>query len=89
LSAPLEFVVSLLWAGGFSLLALRRRARPIWLALIAFAAYSAARIVIFARADYDRGRAPLLLIVVGLIMIVLSVFAARSRSRSATAPPME
>jgi hypothetical protein len=89
LSAPLEFVASLLWAGMFALLALRRRARPIWLALIAFAVYSAARIVIFARADYDRGRVPVLLIIIGLIMIVLTLFAARSQSRNATAPPME
>jgi hypothetical protein len=89
LSAPLEFVASLLWAGGFALLTARRRARPIWLALIGFTAYSTARIVIFARADYDRGRVPLLLIVIGLIMIVLTLFAARSQSQSAAAPPTE
>ncbi|PJF26444.1 MAG: hypothetical protein CUN53_07810 [Phototrophicales bacterium] len=89
MSAPLEFVASLLWAGGFALLALQRRARPIWLALIGFAAYSAARIVIFARADYDRGRVPLLLIIIGLIMIVLTLFAARSQSQNATMPPTE
>lgn len=89
LSAPLEFLASLIWSGGFALLAWRQRARPIWLALLGFAAYSAARIVIFARADYDRGRIPLLLVIIGLIMIVLTLFAARSRSHSATAPPME
>lgn len=89
LSAPLEFVVSLLWAGVFALLGWQRRARPIWLAMIGFAAYSAARIVIFARADYDRGRVSLLLIVVGLIMIVLTLFAVRSKAQNAAAPPTE
>lgn len=89
LSAPLEFIASVIWAGGFALLAVRRRARPIWLALIGFAAYSAARIVLFARADYDRGRVPLLLIVIGVIMIVLTLFAARSKAQNAAAPPTE
>lgn len=79
LSLPLEFVVSLLWTGTAAL-----TARALWLrrpaaerqarALLAgFVGYSLLRLILFAQADYDRGRLPFLLVISGLLCTSLII----------------
>lgn len=63
------------WTLGFTWAAialLRRRPRAAELALwlwIGYVSYSCLRLLIFAEADYDRGRLPFLLVLVGFILI--------------------
>ena len=65
LSLPLELVLTLAWALIFAWLAVNLwRGSPtrwLWRAMLVYAAIGLARLLLFARADYDRGRLPILL----------------------------
>ncbi|MDZ4764287.1 MAG: hypothetical protein SGI73_07010 [Chloroflexota bacterium] len=83
LSPPLEVVTGGLWAAAFALVAwrsVRRTAHPrsAGRMIAAFAAYSAVRLFIFARSDYDRERLSFLFLMTGLIIISGLFFAGRS-----------
>ena len=72
-----------LWAAAFALVAwrsVRRTAHPrsAGRMIAAFAAYSAVRLFIFARSDYDRERLSFLFLMTGLIIISGLFFAGRS-----------
>lgn len=88
LSLPLEFVGGVLWAGAFAwatwgLFRGKRGAVSLAFALIlAFATYSAVRLLIFARADYDRGRLPFLWVTLALILLAAGLVRAAVRWRS-------
>lgn len=75
----LEFVAAGLWAFGFAIAIVsvwRRslRARRLMLGLmLGFALYSVARLAIFARADYDRGRLPFLSIALAIFVAVVLI----------------
>lgn len=86
LPPALEMVAAVLWALCFAaaLIALVRRSTHAlryngWL-LSAFVLYSAARLALYTRADYDMQRLPLLLALAGgLIVIMFIVFRARTQ----------
>lgn len=63
---PLEFVAAGVWALIFAYgtvnLMRTRRGRPAALAVVGFVTYSTLRLLFFAQADYDQGRAALLVI---------------------------
>lgn len=65
LSLPLEHALTLAWALIFAWLAVNLwRGSPtrwLWRATLVYAAVGLARLLLFARADYDRGRLPILL----------------------------
>jgi hypothetical protein len=88
LSLPLEFVGGALWSGAFvwatwGLLRRKHGAVPLaWALMLAFATYSAVRLLIFARADYDRGRLPFLWVTLGLILLAAGLVRAAVRWRS-------
>ena len=73
------------WALAFAWLVVRlMRRRPrgrLYAAALVggFALYSLARLALFAQADYDRQRLPLLAAVTSVIVIILAAYAARSR----------
>ena len=70
-----EVIAGSLWALLFALLAwllLRNRRNAVRLttwAVLVFAAYSLIRLLLFARADYDVGRLPFLLVTLGIILV--------------------
>ncbi len=77
------------WALLFALLTVnlwRLRPRAVrqtaW-AVIAFAIYSAARLVVYARADYDRQRLPVVLLALGLVCVVPALYLLRRPSKQA------
>ncbi len=74
---PLEIVMGIGWAAVFVWAAyhlLRHQAgalrKTTW-ALVAFGLYSFVRLVIFARADYDRQRLPFLFILIIFVLLIL------------------
>jgi Na+-driven multidrug efflux pump len=79
LLSALEFVAAGLWAFGFTVAVVsvwRRspRARRLMLGMaLGFAAYSVARLAIFARADYDRGRLPFLAIALAIMVAAVLI----------------
>jgi hypothetical protein len=88
LSPPLEFVAGILWAlifiaAFFGLLQGRQRAvRFAGLSIIGFATYSALRLLLFARADYDRQRLPILLVTTALMLIIPAAYLLRPDFKS-------
>ena len=81
---PLEVIAGLLWAGIFALtfLALvRKRIHALrytgW-ALLGFVLYSIARLLVFSRADYDRGRLPFLWVVAVATLCIPVIFLIRA-----------
>jgi hypothetical protein len=88
LVSPLEVIAGALWAGAFAWAAwrlLRGKRGVVSLALgliLAFVTYSAVRLLIFARADYDRGRLPFLWVTLGLILLAAGLVRAAVRWRS-------
>lgn len=82
LALPLEVTAGALWAGLFTLvcwrLLRRKRGASDWalLAVLAFATYSTIRLLLFARAEYDAGRLPFLLVTLGLLLAVGCINAA-------------
>jgi len=82
---PLERALTLAWALIFAWLAvtLWRGAQPLrlWRLLVFYAAVSCLRLLLFARADYDRGRLPLLLCALLLAFALL-----HSRTRNDRRP---
>ena len=83
LPMPLEFIAGVTWAGFFAFLTfrlIRRHPRALrqsaWL-LIGWIAYSVARLVIFARADYDQQRLPFLVVAAAIILLIPTVFVLR------------
>lgn len=81
----LDIAGGVLWAGAFALAAAqlwrgRWRASAGLLVCAGFAAYSALRLALFVRADYDLGRLPFLWLLVGTFMIVTLIYALRGRS---------
>jgi hypothetical protein len=90
LSLPLEFTASLLWAflAGVDCIQLwRRRAgaqkNTVWL-LIAFMIYTLLRLILFAQADYDRGRLGFLTLVFVLIIALIALRSSLFRKRHST-----
>jgi hypothetical protein len=85
----LEFVAAALWMGVFLLLTLKvwnkrhAAARRMAWALIAWMGYSLLRIVVFARADYDRGRIPFLVIAVVVCSALILTIMLRQKHRDA------
>jgi hypothetical protein len=82
---PLDVAAGILWGGVFALAALRLVQKrqgagrfALW-TMALFAAYSTLRVSIFARADYDRGRLPFLITMVGLWIAFLVLYEVRSR----------
>jgi hypothetical protein len=77
LSLPMEFVASGFWALLFALFTLNLirltayAQRHAILAITGFITYSAARLVLFTRADYDQQRLPLLVIATIIFLIVV------------------
>ena len=63
---PLEFVAAGVWALIFAYgtvnLIRSKRGRPALLAVVGFVTYSTLRLLFFSQADYDQGRAALLVI---------------------------
>lgn len=90
LALPLEIAVSLFWAA-FAVVVCRRlwqrRADAVrkagWLTGT-FSLYSVARLVIYAQADYDRGRLPFLALGLACIFLVLSGTRMRSSQKQFT-----
>jgi hypothetical protein len=86
---PLEAAAGLAWAALFaraSAFLVKRRTDALrysaWV-IAGFLAYSAARLALFARADYDRQRLPFLLAASGVGVVTLTVLLFRSmRTRS-------
>ena len=76
----LEPVAGVVWIGVFAYALARvwrtKRPRAGLITLAAFIAYSVLRLAVFARADYDRGRLPFL-IVGGAVLIGVLLLAAR------------
>jgi hypothetical protein len=72
---PVEVIAGGLWAGLFTLITwrllrnTRRAARLAAWTFLGFAAYSVIRLLLFARADYDAGRLPFLLVTLGIILV--------------------
>jgi hypothetical protein len=85
---PLEIVAGTLWACVFAWAMWRLicgKSGAVSLALgsiLAFVTYSAVRLLIFARADYDRGRLPFLWVTLGLILLAATLVRAAVRWRS-------
>lgn len=94
LSIPLEVAAGVAWACAFALasvLLVKRRPHALRYAAWAtgsFLVYNVARLVIFARADYDRARLPLLATLVA-IMVLVSVATVTWRMRSMRARSRE
>jgi hypothetical protein len=89
LALPLEFVMGALWGLTFALASVllvqnRRYALryTLWL-IVGFVLYSTTRLLVFTRADYDRQRLPFLLAVTLVIVLILTIFLARSNSAQA------
>jgi hypothetical protein len=84
---PLEVVAGALWAGVFAratwgLIRSKRGAVGLaWALILAFTVYSVARLSIFVRADYDRGRLPFLWVTLGLILLAAGLVRAAARWR--------
>jgi hypothetical protein len=91
LPPALDAVTSGLWAIAFGVLAVGlwgdltppvrtvRRWRA-WMALCGFALYGTVRLALFAAADYDQGRLPLMVALsVGLIIVLLGLWVRRPR----------
>jgi hypothetical protein len=83
LQPALAFTAGVLWALIFTLVVvnlLRRWRRGLlqaaW-ALLAFVIYSGARLILFARADYDRERLPFALLLLLLVSITPAVYLVR------------
>jgi hypothetical protein len=81
LPMPLEFVASVAWAALSALTSIRLLKRQpnathhaAWL-FAGFILYSAARLLLFTQADYDRQRLPFLLVIL-LILIIPAAYAA-------------
>ncbi len=76
LPAALEFVAGGLWALLFAVITVNlirgRALRPAIITISSFVIYSLARLLVFARADYDLNRLPFL----GAIMVCLLLLAA-------------
>jgi hypothetical protein len=74
LSLPLEVAAGVLWTALFALVCwrlLRRKPHAVdhaLLLVLAFATYSFVRLLLFARADYDAGRLPFLLVTLELLL---------------------
>jgi hypothetical protein len=85
---PLEVVAGALWAALFARAAWRLTQSKhgavtlAWVLILAFATFSAVRLLIFARADYDRGRLPFLWVTLGLILLAAGLVRAAVRWRS-------
>jgi hypothetical protein len=90
LPLPLEFIVGILWALVFAwltpnLIRLKSNARrhTVW-AVIGFAVYSVARLLLFTQADYDRQRLPFLLIATVLILAIPVTYLLRQSTNGET-----
>ena len=83
LSLPLEHALTLAWALIFAWLAVNlwrgSPARWLWRATLVYAAIGLARLLLFARADYDRGRLPILFF--ALLPLALLLLQRRPRGR--------
>jgi len=79
----IEAGISLIWGVVFVILVLGLLQRRLWAGrwvswlIVGFISYKAIYIVLFAQADYDRGRVPFLLVVTSLILIIPLVIAIR------------
>lgn len=79
----LEAGISLIWGVVFVILVLGLLQRRLWAGrwvswlIVGFISYKVAYIVLFAQADYDRGRVPFLLVTTSLILIIPLVIAIR------------
>lgn len=84
---PVEVVAGAVWAALFARVTwglIRSKRGAVGLALtlaLAFATYAAARLLLFARADYDRGRLPFLWVTLGLILLAAGFARAAVRWR--------
>jgi hypothetical protein len=84
---PVEVVAGSVWAALFARVTwglIRSKRGAVGLALtlvLAFATYAAARLLLFARADYDRGRLPFLWVTLGLILLAVGFVRAAVRWR--------
>lgn len=85
LNPALEVVAGALWTLVAAVIGLRLLQRmpgagqgAAWL-LLAFGVYAVLRLVIFARADYDQGRLPFLLVAISVLLAFPVVSIARSR----------
>jgi hypothetical protein len=83
LSIPLEFTANVAWAvvSAFVTFALVRRKQQsvhyaAWL-VISFIGYSLARLLIFARADYDHQRLPFLFVAAFIVLLIPTTFILR------------
>lgn len=80
---PLELALTLAWALIFAWLAVNLwrglPARRLWQALTVYAAIGVLRLLLFARADYDQGRTPVLLFALLLAALVLVRYRTQSR----------
>ena len=86
LMLPLERALTLAWALIFAWLAVTlwrgAQTRRLWQALAFYAVISVMRLLLFARADYDRGRLPFLLFALLLAAFVLLRRRTRNRRES-------
>ena len=79
----IEAGISLIWGVVFVILVLGLLQRRLWAGrwvswlIVGFISYKAIYIVLFAQADYDRGRVPFLLVMTSLILIIPLVIAIR------------
>ena len=80
---PLELALTLAWALIFAWLAVTlwrgAQTRRLWQALALYAVVSVMRLLLFARADYDRGRLPFLLLT--LLLAAFLLLRRRTRNR--------
>ena len=86
LSLPLELVLTLAWALIFAWLTVNLwrgvPTRRLWQALLLYAATSVLRLLLFTRADYDRGRLPILL----FALLLAAIFLIRRQIRERREP---
>lgn len=79
----IEASISLIWGVVFAILVLGLLQRRLWARrwvswlIVGFISYKAIYIVLFAQADYDRGRVPFLLVMTGIILIIPLIIAIR------------
>ena len=80
---PLELALALAWALIFAWLAVNlwrgAQTRRLWQALALYVVVSVLRLLLFARADYDRGRLPFLLLT--LLLAAFLLLRRRTRNR--------
>lgn len=88
LPPALEFIASGLWAAAFTaglILLIQRKPgafRLVAALVTGFATYSIFRLLLFARADYDRQRLPFLFIVTVLILIIPAAYLPRPNTKN-------